>query len=108
MALFPSGRDWADARQSAGLATSNHEDMHAGELETSILLHTHPELVRDGYQQADWVADDRRHLLTTGMGHYTQSGVIGRPSLASAEKGKTVLASLVESFASVLEVLRRA
>ena len=108
MALFPSGRDWADARQSAGLATSNHEDMHAGELETSILLHAHPELVRDGYQQADWVADDRRHLLATGMGNYTQSGVIGRPSLASAEKGKAVLASLVEGFASVLEILRRA
>jgi creatinine amidohydrolase len=108
MALFPSGRDWADARQSAGLATSNHEDMHAGELETSILLHTYPELVRDGYHQADWVADDRRHLLTTGMGNYTQSGVIGRPSLASAEKGKAVLASLVGSFASVLEILRRA
>jgi creatinine amidohydrolase len=108
MALFPSGRDWADARQSAGLATSNHEDMHAGELETSILLHAHPDLVRDGYQQTDWVADDRRHLLTTGMGNYTQSGVIGRPSLASAEKGKAVLASLVDGFASVLEILRRA
>ncbi len=108
MALFPSGRDWADARQSAGLATSNHEDMHAGELETSILLHAHPELVRDGYHVADWVADDRRHLLTTGMGEYTQSGVIGRPSLASAEKGKAVLASLAGSFASVLEILRRA
>jgi creatinine amidohydrolase len=108
MALFPSGRDWADARQSAGLATSNHEDMHAGELETSILLHIYPELVRDGYHQTDWVADDRRHLLTTGMGEYTQNGVIGRPSLASAEKGKAVLASLVESFAFVLEILRRA
>jgi creatinine amidohydrolase len=108
MALFPSGRDWADARESAGLATSNHDDMHAGELETSILLHAHPELVRDGYHQADWVADDRRHLLTIGMGHYTQNGVIGRPSLASAEKGKAVLASLVEGFASVLEILRRA
>jgi creatinine amidohydrolase len=107
MALFPSGTDWADARQSAGLTTSNHADMHAGELETSILLHAHPGLVRDGYQTADWVADDRRHLLTTGMGEYTQSGVIGRPSLASAEKGKAVLASLVESFASVLEILRR-
>ena len=108
MALFPSGRDWADARQSAGLTTSNHEDMHAGELETSILLHTHPELVRDGYQQADWLADDRRHLLTTGMGDYTQNGVIGRPSLAAAEKGKAVLTSLVESFASVLEILQLA
>ena len=108
MALYPSGRDWSDARQSAGLATSNHEDMHAGELETSILLHVHPELVRDGYQAADWLADDRRHLLTTGMSEYTRSGVIGRPSLASAEKGKAVLASLATSFASVLEILRRA
>jgi creatinine amidohydrolase len=108
MALFPSGADWTDARESAKLTTSNHEDMHAGELETSILLHVHPELVRDGYQAADWLADDRRHILTTGIGEYTQSGVIGRPSLASAEKGKALLASLVESFASVLEVMRRA
>jgi creatinine amidohydrolase len=105
MALFPSGPDWTQARQSARLTTSNHEDMHAGELETSILLHVNPELVRDGYQTADWMADDRRHLLTTGMREYTQSGVIGRPSLASAEKGKALLASLVESFASVLEIL---
>src|SRR5579863_8307725 len=107
MALFPSGRDWADARQSAGLITSNHEDMHAGELETSILLHVHPELVRDGHQTTDWLADDRRHLLTTGMSEYTRCGVIGRPSLASAEKGKAVLASLAKSFASVLEILSR-
>src|SRR5215469_287700 len=52
-------------------------------------------------------ADDRRHLLTTGMGEYTRSGVIGRPSLGSADKGKAVLASLVDSFAPVLEILRR-
>jgi len=107
MALFPSGTDWAQARQSAGLVTSGHEDMHAGEIETSILLHAHPELVREGYHAADWAADDRRHLLTTGMGEYTRSGVIGRPSLATAEKGKAVLASLVDSFASVLEILQR-
>jgi creatinine amidohydrolase len=107
MALFPSGADWAEARQSAQLVSSAHEDMHAGEIETSILLHAHLELVKDGYQAADWVADDRRHLLTTGMGEYTQSGVIGRPSLGSAEKGKAVLASLVASFAPVLEILQR-
>jgi creatinine amidohydrolase len=106
MGLFPSGEDWVEARRSAGLVTSSHEDMHAGELETSILLHANPELVRDGYQAADWAADDRRHLLTTGMSEYTQSGVIGRPSLASAEKGGALLASLVGSFASVLEILR--
>jgi creatinine amidohydrolase len=107
MALFPSGADWAEARQSARLVSSGHEDMHAGEIETSVLLHSHPELVKDGYQVADWVADDRRHLLTTGMKEYTPSGVVGRPSLGSAEKGKAVLASLVGSFAAVLEILQR-
>jgi creatinine amidohydrolase len=107
MALFPSGADWAEARQSARLDSSGHEDMHAGEIETSVLLYSHPELVRDGYQAADWVADDRRHLLTTGMEEYTPSGVVGRPSLGSAEKGKAVLASLAGSFAAVLEILQR-
>jgi creatinine amidohydrolase len=107
MALFPSGADWAEARQSARLVSSGHEDMHAGEIETSVLLHSHPELVKDGYQVADWVADDRRHLLTTGMKEYTPSGVVGRPSLGSSEKGKAVLASLVDSFAAVLEILQR-
>jgi creatinine amidohydrolase len=58
-------------------------------------------------ESADWVADDRRHLLTTGMSEYTRSGVIGRPSLATAEKGRAVLASLVDSFASLLEILQR-
>ena len=107
MALFPSGEDWTEARESAGLVSSMHEDMHAGEIETSILLHAHPELVRDGYEAADWVANDRRHLLTTGMGEYTRSGVIGRPALGSAEKGKAALASLVDSFASAMEILQR-
>jgi creatinine amidohydrolase len=54
------------------------------------------------------VADDRRNLLVTGMGEYTTSGVIGRPSLAAAEKGKAVLASLTAGFAPVLDVLLRA
>ncbi len=72
--------------------------MHAGEIETSILLHTHPELVRPGYETTDFLVDDRRHLLTLGMSAYTESGVIGRPSLASAEKGKQLLAGLVDSF----------
>jgi creatinine amidohydrolase len=104
-ALFPAGQDWKDARSAAHLETSMHEDMHAGEIETSILLHAHPELVRDGYETADWTADDRRHLLVTGMNAYTTSGVIGRPSLASADKGKAVLASLVHRFADVLRML---
>ena len=105
MALFPSGQDWKDARTAAQLETTTHEDMHAGELETSIILYAQPKLVRDGYETADWLSNDRRHLLVEGMTAYIASGVIGRPSLASADKGKAVLASLVRSFADVLRAL---
>jgi creatinine amidohydrolase len=105
LALFPAKDDWKDARRSAGLTTTDHEDMHAGELETSIVLHVSPELVAAGYQNADWLADDRRHLLTAGIQQYTATGVIGRPSLASADKGKAVLHSLTGNFAGVLDLL---
>ncbi|WP_189231719.1 creatininase family protein [Streptomyces flaveolus] len=105
MALFPAAEDWEAARQRAGVATSLLTDMHAGEIETSILLHTHPECVRPGYEAADFVADDRRHLLSLGMSAYTDSGVIGRPSLASAEKGRELLAGLTESFGEYVALL---
>ncbi|MFD8349000.1 creatininase family protein [Streptomyces coelicoflavus] len=105
MALFPAAEDWETARQRAGVVTSLLTDMHAGEIETSILLHAHPELVRPGYEAADFVADDRRHLLSLGMSAYTASGVIGRPSLGSAEKGKELLAGLADSFAECFALL---
>jgi len=108
MALFPGLPDWASARSAAGIATSDDADMHAGELETSILLHAHPDLVRPGYESADHTSGDRRHLLTTGMPPYTTSGVIGRPSLASAAKGREVLAALVMIFDGHLSAMRGA
>ncbi|GAA2756243.1 creatininase family protein [Actinopolymorpha rutila] len=105
MALFPGLQDWESARAAAGLETSLDSDMHAGELETSILLYTDPEIVRPGYESADLVADDRPHLLTMGVAGYSESGVVGRPSLASARKGKAVLDSLVTSFGDYLALL---
>ncbi|GAA4182428.1 creatininase family protein [Streptosporangium oxazolinicum] len=107
MALFPSREDWNEARAAAGLTSSMHEDMHAGELETSLLLHACPEVIRPGYQSADWIADDRRHLLTRGMQAYTGSGVIGRPSLATAEKGEALLDSLTNGFGEVLNLFTK-
>jgi creatinine amidohydrolase len=87
------------------MESSGQEDMHAGELETSILLATYPEVVRPGNETADYTADDRFYLLTLGMGGYTKSGVIGRPSLGTVEKGEAALSSLVRSFRPLLEVL---
>jgi creatinine amidohydrolase len=107
MALFPSEVDWGRARQAAGMTTPVDDDMHAGELETSILLHAHPELVRADYAGHDHVTAGRERMLTLSLSAYTESGVAGMPSRASAEKGRLVLASLVESFGSVLDALSR-
>jgi creatinine amidohydrolase len=107
MALFPGLADWRAAHAAAGLETSLDSDMHAGELETSLLLHAHPALVRPGYEGADHLADDRDHLLTHGLRPYTGSGVVGRPSLASAAKGRAVLEALVARFAGTLAEVSR-
>jgi creatinine amidohydrolase len=107
MALFPGVQDWADAVTAAGIRTPVDSDMHAGEIETSILLHAHPELVRPGYETGDVVADDRRHLLTLGLEEYTGSGIVGRPSLASSRKGRDLLGALVEAFGDHLRILDR-
>src|SRR4051794_8678122 len=94
VAIFPDRRDWQQARVAAGIDVLDaHEDMHGGELETSILLHAMPEVVRDSYRNADHVDQvGHPHFLTTGLRAYTTSGIVGRPSLASADKGAKVLA----------------
>jgi creatinine amidohydrolase len=105
MTLFPGRAEWEAARAAAGLQASATEDMHAGELEVSLLLHTYPELVGEDFRHGDWQASSRPHLLVTGMRGYTESGVIGRPSLATAEKGRGILDSLARSFKDHLALL---
>lgn len=103
--LFPGRDDWNSVRQHADMETTGHDDMHAGELETSILLFAHPELVKPSYTTADHEASQRPYLLICGMAGYAPNGVIGRPSLATAAKGQSILDSLAASFADYLQVL---
>lgn len=105
MALYPGRDEWTEARTAAGISTTNSSDMHAGELETSILLGIAPDVVRNSYRNADHTADYRPHLLVVGVGGYSKSGVIGRPSLATPEKGLAVLDSLTEQFGKFLDLL---
>ncbi|MGW3060778.1 creatininase family protein [Streptomyces goshikiensis] len=105
VSLFPLSADWDRARDHASLDSDRHADMHAGEVETSILLHAAPELVRDGNANADHDGGPRPFLLVQGMSAYTESGVIGYPSHATAEKGKAVLESLRSGFRAHLAVL---
>jgi creatinine amidohydrolase len=78
--------------------------MHAGEIETSILLHAAPELVRDGYADSDPDGGTRPFLLVHGTAT-TRRRCDRFTSLASADNGKAVLDSLRESFADHLGVL---
>lgn len=105
VALFPGREDFRIARERADMETTTSEDMHGGEWETSILLHSHPNLVRSTYSQNDHDAPQRPHLLIAGIRAYATKGIIGRPSLASAAKGQVALDSLVNSFSDVLRAL---
>ncbi|MFD9163020.1 creatininase family protein [Streptomyces sp. NPDC059558] len=42
VSLLPLGSDWDRAREHAGLVSERHADMHASEIETSLLLHVAP------------------------------------------------------------------
>ncbi|WP_328853245.1 creatininase family protein [Micromonospora globbae] len=105
MTLFPTRADWSKARQHARLDSNAHDDMHAGELEVSILLHVQPDAVGEDFADGDHAADDRSMLLVHGMGAYTKTGIIGRPSAATAAKGQALLASLAQSFDDHLAAL---
>lgn len=87
------------------MTTDSHEDMHAGELETAILLDAFPDLVREGWEQADHTHSDRRHLSVFEMAAYTKSGVIGRPSLGTAAKGRAALERLAAGAEEIFGIL---
>jgi creatinine amidohydrolase len=48
--LYPNREDWTEARLAAGITGADHDDTHAGELETSILLAAHAAYARYGWR----------------------------------------------------------
>lgn len=107
VAMFPTTGDWRSAREAAGMdELDGYADMHGGELETSILLHAVPELVRPGFDTVDNEVTGRPNLLLTlGMAGYTKSGIIGRSSHGTAAKGAAALRELVQLAAGHLEAI---
>lgn len=66
-----------------------HDDIHAEEIETSLMLAIAPELVRMDLAAPDYPpvpADYGQSELA--MGHFMRSGVFGDPTRATAEKGR--------------------
>lgn len=90
--------------------------VHAGAGETSLVMHLRPELVQLGKMEAslpNWL-ESYRHV---GFGKevsfgwtskdVTPSGVIGDPTLASAERGKQIFEGSVAHLGEVLEEITR-
>jgi creatinine amidohydrolase len=72
---------------------------HAEVLETSMMLHLHPELVHMERAAPGFTGELRlEDLLEKGMRAISSSGVLGDPVGSSAEMGAAVLEAVVESF----------
>jgi creatinine amidohydrolase len=87
---------------------------HAGELETSMMLHLRPDLVREDAIEAtpyekpyEGESEDLTEsgYLASGrpFSSYTESGAVGRPELATAEKGEAFFEGFRDAFAGLLE-----
>jgi creatinine amidohydrolase len=65
------------------------------------------EVVRDSHQTGDHVDQaGHPHFLTAGLRAYTSSGIVGRPSRATTDKGARVLAELTARASVHLDLLR--
>lgn len=83
---------------SAHLETS-HGGEHAGEMATSLMLHLAPDLVRMEEAEDLELSPESVGRLRVGeepIAEPGSSGVVGRPSRASAEKGRRVFEFLVD------------
>jgi creatinine amidohydrolase len=90
---------------------------HGGEFETSLLLHLYPDLVgedRAGSMPEEPYDDAPVDLFGGGplsvyrpFGDYSESGAIGAPELASAEKGAKLYDGTADELAELLRDVHR-
>jgi len=78
-------------------------EIHAGDEETSLMLHIAPETVHMELAEAGWPTVPRPYLSYGSIFHATPNGVWGDPTQASAEKGKQILAVRAKSAAEEIE-----
>jgi creatinine amidohydrolase len=93
---------WEISPRVLELYTRDGADVHANLGETSLLLHAAPEMVRskDVFDVPD-VTPGR--VWSYDMPSTTPTGVVGRPSEASAVDGARMAKALVDDFAALLK-----
>lgn len=86
---------WKDVQQTSG-------DSHAGEVETSLMLHLHESWVQ-GTAPEEYPSFPK-HILVRNKRAFWSGGVWGNPQAASKEKGKIFLE---RSAQKLLDVIRK-
>lgn len=79
------------------------DDSHAGEIETSRVLHLRPELVK-GTSPAEWPSFPDARLVRDKRRHWP-GGVWGDPARASAEKGRRLTEIAVDRVIALIREL---
>ena len=91
MRIALSGEDWPNEEGGRPIFDLSAPDIHAGEIETSLVLALFPDLVGD--ERVDDVPDAGREFLDyVTLDRLSENGVWGRPSAGDAEKGRRALA----------------
>jgi creatinine amidohydrolase len=92
---------WDISARARGLYLRDGEDIHANRGETSVLLCARPDMVR--MAEARDVDDVTPGLFWSyPMPRTTESGVVGRPTEASAEDGRLMIETMVADLAERL------
>jgi creatinine amidohydrolase len=89
--------NWPNLVDGLPLFETYETDIHAGEIETSLMLHLFPELVRD--ERVDLVPECGREFLDyVTLDQISPAGIWGTPGKASAEKGKAAMQEQVRKI----------
>jgi creatinine amidohydrolase len=80
-------------------------DSHGGEIETSRIMHSHPQLVK-GEGGAEYPAFPEM-LLVRDKRKFWPGGIWGDPSKASAEKGKLIEDHVVQRIVDLVKIMAR-
>ncbi len=115
------GTKWDRFVKGSGIVSDNEEafGIHGGDIETSVMLALHPELVdvskvRDFPNLQEVLAQDFKHLRAYGphafgwkAGDLNKFGVTGNAAMATAEKGEALLALAVQGLSELLDDVAR-
>lgn len=90
---------------------------HAGEMETSVMMALHPELVKTDLMEVDGEPQrsrfDHKDMLEPARvgqfrlwNEWSKKGAVGDPTLASAEKGELFIEAAIDAIAELVEDLK--